>query len=248
MFQPQKIYLDPADNFSLTFDTFTDIQPLASTEKKKMETALPNNESEAMNSALGVTFNVEQYLTKTFHDKKNLHKARMILNFLTSTVDSSLLRFNQAGGIFYQGSLVPNADLGAVLKSLAEKKNKQLVVGEYFLLSNLSSAPSTILGMVNPSKLKLCNIQQTFAKQGNKLKSNVQPIVKHKQLLQLQPKPNHIQVRTAKPLLSNSKPVLQTGSILTTKKMIPTYTKQSKAAALQKRFTSKAPSAWYKVL
>lgn len=251
MFQPQKVYVDSTNNFCLTFDTFSDLQPITLTEavaQNPQTTAMDktslNNEAEAMTRATtgGITFDVDSFFKKNYHETKTQNKARSVLNFLTLTVDDSLLRFTQAGGIVYQRNLVPGADLTTVLKSLVSKKSKMLVNGEFFLLCNLKTAPPSILAMINPSKLKLCNIQQTYKDQGPQPPP---PAAKKRPMLE-----TLVKTQTANPQLSNPnfRTTTTTASSVSQKpKMLP-QKNPVHLTKLQKRFNSNPAPAWYKIL
>lgn len=256
MFQPQRVYVDNSNNQFLAFDTIIDdIKPLnqnlatikipsettGKTNTPKMTANSLNNESDAMMRSIGVTFDADEFISRKFNDKKVQQKALLVLLFLTRNVDKSILHFTQAGGIIYQNNLVPNSDLVAALKNLVSKKSKTLQTGEYFLLSNLLSAPHTITGMINPSKLKLCNIQTTFKNQGPSLGSI--PTATSKTTTTAKAK---VQLRNAHPQVVSTAKLMQ---ITKTKPLQPSSRlHQQQPNLVQTRFNAKTVPAWYKIL
>ena len=168
MAQRYNVFLSDSDPTLLDFERITDIQPLPeqlSMPDERAKSTVPNGEAEALNSSVGIFFNLDSYISTNFNDKRGLSNARAVLSYLHTNVDPTVLKFSQDGRIFYSGAPVPGANLKKVLESLTSKKQKVLQHGEYFLLSNLTHAPDYIKSLVNPSKLKLCNIQMDFANQ-----------------------------------------------------------------------------------
>lgn len=254
MFQPQRIYIDNKDKHSLLFDTIVDnIKPIQApttqksgsalpfisdkqTETTKMTAKLLNNESDAVMRALGVTFCADVFIAQNFKDKNEQQKVALVLMYLTKNIDPSILHFTQSGGIVFQNNLVPNSDLTAVLKNMVSKKSKTLITGEYFLLHNLAAAPQTLKAMINPSKLKLCNIQSSYNNQGPALTQT--PTVKTT--------PNmaktKVQIRTAHPQVVNTAKLTQSK----TSKLLLQQTRQP--SKVQTQFKPHTVPAWYKIL
>lgn len=238
---PQKVYLDPKDRQTLTFDRKADIEPLT------MTPPILNNEAQAMNAAVGDNFDIESFLSKHYRDKKSVAKARAVLAYLTRKVDDSTINFGSNGGIFYRQNLVPDADLVAVLQSLTNRKGKTLSQGEYFVLNSLAGAPPDILSAINPAKLKLCNIQFEYKTRGPPSSSKV-PVSKPAKipLPPSQTRDSNIVIRTANPFLYKPFPNLQPRTILKTKTQI--MKPKLPASAVQKKFNAKPAPAWYKIL
>ncbi len=242
MYHPQKIYLNSQDKFSLGFDRVTDIQPL-----KEMSPPILNTESQAMNLAIGNKFEVDEFLSKHYRDKKSFNKARALLTYLTQKIDDAILRFGTNGGIFYKTNLVPDGDLVQVLQNITSKKSKTLVHGEYYILSSLTGAPTSLLNLVNPSKLKMCNLQTEYKTSGPPMAQTV-PLAKPKKI-PLPPGPareEKIEIKTANPF--SFKPQLKPSqsSILKTATTIPKP--KIPVSAVQKKYNAKAAPAWYKIL
>lgn len=239
MAQAYNVYLSSSDPSFLDFEKITDIQPLTS---DIMPEDTPNlakvpaigGDTEAINSSIGIQFNADEFISVHISDRKHFSNAKAVLSYITSNVDSTVLRFTQDGRVFYQGSCVAGANLKKILESLVTKKSKALQSGEYFLLSNLVNAPDYIKSLINPNKLKLCNIQFEFATK-NVVKRLTAPAP---------PKANrsNMEVKTAAPVNikpPQSRPVIRTVVKLDTSKRAPT--------ALQKQFNVKDAAPWYKL-
>lgn len=242
MFRPHKVYLDNQDISLLKFDSINDIQPLTD-----MSPPVLNNEAQAMNVSIGGSFQVDQFLNANYRDKKSTHKARAFLIYLTQNIDDSILRFGSNGGIFYKGNLVPEGDLGKVLQNITNKKSKTLVHGEYYMLSCLTGAPPSILNLINPSKLKMCNLQLDYKTKGPPMAQSV-PQAKPKKI----PLPpgslgnEQIVIKTANPFTFKPQGTSKPHPILKT----PTTVSKQKppVSNVQKKFNAKPAPAWYKIL
>ena len=168
MAQAYNVFLSETDQDILDFEKTSDIQPLTSStamSEDRSNRAIASGEAEALSASAGIFFNLDDYISTNFSDKKGVSNARAVLSYLHSNVDPSVLKFSQDGRIFYQGASVPGANLKKVLESLTCKRQKVLQVGEYFLLSNLTHAPDYIKSLVHSHKLKMFNIQFEFSKQ-----------------------------------------------------------------------------------
>jgi len=242
MFTPQKVYIDKQDKSLLTYDLFTDIQPLTT-----MPAPVLNTEAAAMDTAVGVRFDIDRYLSSNYTDKKTFQNARTLLTYLKDNLDDSILKIGSNGGFYYKSTLVPEGDLPKILQNIVSKKSKTLVHGEYYILSCLASAPASILNLINPSKLKMCNAQIQYNLKGPPMGAAV-PTPKPK-FIPLPPgssKDNRVEVRTANPfnykpnLQTKNPPILKTATTIARDKRTP--------SAVQKKFNAKAVPAWYKVL
>lgn len=249
MFRPQKVYIDKQDNNLLTYDLFTDIQPLSTMPTNNPSTSQPvlNTESQAMESAVGRRFEVDHFLGVHYKDRKTLEKARTLLTYLNTHLDNSILKFGTNGGFYYKSTLVPEGNLANILQNIVAKKSKTLVHGEYYILSCLLNAPTNILELVNPSKLKMCNAQIQYNTNGPPMSASAPP--PKPKFIPLPPgvsKDSRVEVRTANPfnykpnLVTKNPPILKTATAITKDKRVP--------SAVQKKFNSKAAPAWYKVL
>jgi len=245
MFRPQKVYLDKQDKNLLTYDLFTDIQPLTT---MPANAPVLNTEAAAMNVAVGSRFDIEHFLGVNYPDKKTIQKARTVLTYLNNQLDDSILKLGANGGFYYKSSLVPEGDLSKILQNLVSKKSKTLVHGEYYILSCLVSAPPSILNLINPSKLKICNSQMQYKLKGPPMGATV-PAPKPK-FIPLPPGPLSkeamVEVKTANPfnykpnLPPKNPPILKTATTISKDKRAP--------SAVQKKFNAKTVPAWYKVL
>ena len=247
MAQPYNVFLSDTDPNVLDFEKVTDIQPLSNlnmAQDNPTKSVIPSGEAEALNSSIGIFFNLDSYISTHFSDKKNISNTRAVLSYLNSNVDPTILKFSQDGRVFYQGAAVPGANLKKILESLTSKKQKVLQIGEYFLLSNLTNAPDYIKTLVHPAKLKMCNIQVEFATQPQVKRLNSRPanIYNPPSSLPGMSKPN-IQVKTASPFAfypnqkRPSQPIAKTLTKLDKTVRGPTPN--------EKRFNVKEP--WYKL-
>lgn len=244
MFRPQRVYLNAKDSDKLTFDLFTDIEPITT---DTMQNPVLNNEAEAMSSAIGSQFNAEQFLSTSYKHKKSISKARTVLNYLVQNIDNSMLRFGTNGGIYYKNVLVPEADLANVLANLVTKKSNTLVQGEYYLILMLLNAPTSVTALIHPTKLKLCGSQVTYKQTGPPIAQKTPAY--HPDKLLLPPgtsKQTKVTVRT-------SNPFQYTPHLKSTVKNIakqPSQVTKTKPniSMVQKRFNGPKVPAWYKVL
>lgn len=249
MAQPYNVFLSETNPNILDFERISDIQPLSNLNmptEDLTKPVVPSGEAEAINSSIGIFFDLDNYISTHFSDKKSVSNARAVLSYLHSNVDPTVLKFSQDGRIFYQGAAVPGANLKKVLESLTSKRQKVLNIGEYFLLSNLTKAPDYIKTLVNPAKLKMCNIQFDYATQPQVKRLNSRPpnISMSPSTLPGMPKPN-IQVKTASPFTfypnqprTPSQPIAKSATKLDKTVRGPTPN--------EKRFNVKE-QAWYKL-
>lgn len=255
MFRPQKVYLNAENNQVLTFDLFTDIQPIVQSSKMKPEKQsnkskhFPplDNQAEAMEASIGQVFDSAKYLNSTIAEPKVRQKALQILTYLQANTDPSVVRFESRGGIFYKSSLVPDAILSDTLKSIVTKNSKTLQQGEFYLLSLLANAPPAILKMINPAKLKLCNIQQHFSATGLTGSQTTPPSKPNK--LVIPPSTGHqsnVEFRTANPFVF--RPTFKQTSAVIAKPPTAIPKKRSVVTGVQKKYNAKNIPTWYKVL
>lgn len=244
MFRPQKVYVKTENPTLLDFDLFTDIKPL-----KNMTPPILNNEAQSMANAVGTTFQIEPFLQSRKVSKNLYSKIKHVMTYLATSVDPSLLRFGSNGGMYHHDSLLPNVDLIAVMENLVSKKSKTLVNGEYNVLMHLTKAPHSILSLINPQKLKLCNVQIRYSTEGPPMANTaLQP----PKTVTLPPGPaptasNQVVVRTAHPSLFKPYSKPQKNTVIN---KIPTkpVTQKPISSSVQKRFNAKSAPAWYKIL
>lgn len=208
-----------------------------------------NAEAESMANAVGSTFQIESFLQSGKVAKHLQGKIRQVLTYLVTSVDKSLLRFGANGGIYHHNNLLPDVDLLTVMENLVSKKSRTLVNGEYTILMYLTRAPQTIIALINPQKLKLCNVQIQYAAKGPSMaRTALQP----PKTVSLPPGPappvaNQVVVRTAHPNLFKPYSKPQKNVVIN---KIPTKPATQKTAhtLVQKRFNAKPAPAWYKIL
>lgn len=245
MFRPQRVYLDPKDTSALTFDLFTDIEPIK--ETAPMPAPVLNLEAEAMNASIGTTFNVDVYLNNNYNHKRTQTKAKAVLHYLTSNVDPSIVRFGTNGGIYYKNVLVPETDLANVLENLTSKKSKTLVHGEYYLITALANAPTSITSLIHPAKLKICNVQTQYRDKGPPV---AQQTPNNKPANIVMPpgttKTTNIEVRTPNPF--HYRPYLKAPVAKIAKQPAGITKVKPAQTSVQKRFNGPKVPAWYKIL
>jgi len=242
MAQAYNVFLSDSNQNILDFERITDIQPLSSNtimadDNTSISKTPAIGETEAINASVGITFNPDEFISVHFSGQKNASNAKAVLSYINSNVDHTILRFTQDGKVFYLGSSVAGANLKKILESLVTKKQKILQTGEYFLLSNLTSAPDYIKSLINPHKLKLCNIQFEYATK-NIVKRLPPPIA------QKHAKPN-TEVKTASPFTFY--PYIQKPLVPVIRTPAKLDTSKRGLSASQKRFNLKEPHPWYKL-
>ena len=158
MAEAYEVYLDPQDNYSLTFDQGLELDRLPPPETMTSTDVHLNSDADSMAQSVGQGINVDRFVDQHIPDKSKQGNAKSLLSYLVYSVDSSTLRFTSDGQVFFQGTCVPEAHLATILQSLVNKKQKYIATGEYCLIMCLREAPDYIKGLIHPSKLKLCNI------------------------------------------------------------------------------------------
>jgi hypothetical protein len=235
------VFLSDSDLNILDFERITDIQPLSTDTMSEDITAVSKvpalGETEALNASVGISFNSDEFISTHFSNRKVGSNAKAVLSYITSNVDSTVLRFTQDGRVFHNGSAVAGANLKKILESLVTKGRKILQLGEYYLLANLMHAPDYIKSLINSTKLKLCDIQLDYV--GHKVVKKIQTAPP-----KLLAKPN-TEVKTASPFTFypyQRKP-------LTTIVKTPTKLDTSKRGLTvqQKRFNVKEKRPWYRL-
>lgn len=258
MFRPQKVYLNSQNNQTLNFDLFTDIQPITPDSKMKPEKQsephkyVPphlDNQAEAMAASIGQAFDCNKFVQENFSDHKTKQKALEILSYLQGNTDPSNVRFGTRGGLFYKGAIVPDANLSSILKNMVTKKSKTLQQGEFYLLSVLANAPASVLKNINPAKLKMCNVQQTFSTTGLTVPQKT-PQAKPDKVV-IPPSSgggtnSNVEFRTANPFVY--KPTFKHRPTIIAKPPTAIPKKKTVVTGLQKKYNVKAIPAWYKVL
>ena len=160
-----EVYLDKRDNFTISFEQASELQPLVtqSPEQEMASSENPqNSDAENMSRSVGQPrLSVDKFVNQYISDRSKQGGAKALLSYLVYSVDTSTLRFTQDGQVFFQGVNVPDAHLATILQSLITKRQKHLVTGEYCLLMCWGEAPDYIKKQIHPSKLKLCNIHMS---------------------------------------------------------------------------------------
>lgn len=249
MFRPQRVYIKENDNTAIDFDLFTDIEPLKNSTAMLPTAPILDSQAESMGASIGSSFEVDHFLNQFYKNKKTVHKARAILTYLQKNIDGSVLRFGTNGGIFFKGGLLPDADLTRVLENLTAKKSNTLVNGEYYLITQLTSAPTAITSLINSQKLKLCNIQVAYKNKGPPMSQTTPSSRPTTAVLPPGPLAQHtqVEVKTAHPNIYKVNVKSKAQNMI---QKTPTAISKLKPniSTVQKRFNAKNSPAWYKVL